>query len=76
MTEGVRTRTFGPGYDAKLSTAVCMDKVQELLDATGTMTLLSDLTMTLRAVQSWTSLAQVHATVALVQAVEALKEQR
>lgn len=72
MTEaGNPTRTFGPGYLAKESTAICMEKVQSLLDATIGMTLVSDLTVTLTAVQAWAALAQVHATAALVGATEA-----
>lgn len=63
-------RTFGPGYDAKLSAALCMDKVQELVDGAARQTIVSDLSITLQAAQLWTALAHVHATCALVYATE------
>lgn len=65
------SRTFGPGYLAKESTAICMAKVQELAESTAGLTLVSDLTIVVAAMQAWATIAQVHATAALVEATEA-----
>lgn len=69
---------FGPGYDAKLSTAGCIEKVQGILDdwdrrnPPGGMVPATDIQIMLQGAQMWATLAQVHATAALVTATEAL----
>lgn len=79
MTElGQRVKTFGPGYDAKLSAAGCIDKVQGILDewdrrnTPGDIVPAVDMQIMLQAAQLWTALAQVHATALLALATEAL----
>lgn len=70
-----RYRTFGAGYDAKASTAICMDKVQEILDtalASANGKPVQQVAADIQAAQLWTALAQVHATALLALATEEL----
>lgn len=71
----VRVEAFGPGYDAKLSTAGALNAAEELLDSWRNKDMAyEELTVRIAANRFWVAVAQVHATAALVYATEAAAE--
>lgn len=69
------TRTFGPRYNAKRAVADCMDMAQAIFnDNMSGKSLSVDLQNSyVQTIRMWVEIAQVHATCALVYAIERRK---
>lgn len=65
-------QTFGPGYDAKASVALCMQEAADSMKAYGGVSMPTEsLLAHIQNTQMWVASAQVHATALVALALEA-----